>query len=82
MNKADEVIKMMDEVLGSPVTNADQLKMGKTVFFKPGHKYGGLIARVIRYKNGKADVKIGQSLHVDVPFSDLLLAPEVKVGKP
>lgn len=82
MNKAETVINLMDEVLGSPVSNIDQLKAGKTVFFKPGHQFAGLIARVVRAKDGKADVMVGSSLRVDIPMGDLLLAPEVDLGKP
>ena len=82
MGKAEEVIKLMDEVIGTPVKNVDQLSMGKTVIFKPGHAFAGLIARVVRAKDGKADVKIGKALRVDIPISDLMLAPEVHVGKP
>lgn len=78
MSKAEEVIKMMDEATGTPVKNAEQLAGSKTVLFKTGHRYAGLLARVIRAKDGKADVKIGKTLLVDVPFSDLLVAPEVK----
>lgn len=82
MNKAEEVIGLMDEVLGSPVKNVDQLVHGKTVMFKPGHQFAGLIARVARAKDGKADVYVGSSLRVDIPIGDLLLAPEINVGKP
>lgn len=82
MSKAEQVIKLMDEVSGSPVKNAEQLAGGKTVMFKPGHKLAGLLGRCIRAKDGKADIKVGGILQVDVPFGDLLAAPEVDLGKP
>lgn len=81
MSKAEKVISIMDELLGSPA-EMSQLKYGKTVIFKPGHPFAGLIARVVSAKDGKADVKVGQSLRVGIPISDLLMAPEVNVGKP
>ena len=79
--KAENVIKIMDEALGKPAKMSD-LANGKTVIFKPGHPFAGLIARVVRFADGKADVKVGKSLRVDIPISDLLVAPEVDLGKP
>lgn len=72
---------MMDEVLGTPAIMED-LSNGKTVIFKAGHAFAGLIGRVIQAKDGKADVMVGSSLRVGIPVGDLLLAPEVDLGKP
>jgi len=74
MSKAQQVIKVMNELSGSPVSSAKDLKSNDNLVFKDGSQYAGMIARFHSANpDGTVNVYVGKSNRMSIPVSDLLL---------
>lgn len=86
MSKASNVIKVMNELSGSPIGSIKDLKLGANVIYKAGHPLQGMLGIVLNMKAdaGTVDLKIGRATRVAVPISDLLsvASPGAGIGSP